>query len=40
MIALQSLTIDAARWYRPGSWRTPQAIGTAYGDLALRLVRA
>lgn len=39
-LALQSLTIDVARWYRPGVRRTPQAIGTAYGDLALRLVRA
>jgi len=39
-LALQSLTIDVARWYGPGVRRTPQAIGTAYGDLALRLVRA
>jgi len=39
-LALQSLTIDVARWYKPGIKRTPEAIGTAYGDLALRLVRA
>ena len=39
-LALQSLTIDVARWYGPGIRRTPQAIGTAYGELALRLVRA
>jgi AcrR family transcriptional regulator len=39
-LALQSLTIDVARWYGPGVRRTPQAIGTAYGELALRLVRA
>ena len=39
-LALQSLTIDVARWYGPGVRRTPQSIGTAYGDLALRLVRA
>ncbi|MBE3076251.1 MAG: TetR family transcriptional regulator [Actinobacteria bacterium] len=39
-LALQSLTIDVARWYGPGIRRTPEAIGAAYGDLALRLVRA
>ena len=39
-LALQSLAIDVARWYEPGIRRSPQAIGTAYGDLALRLVRA
>jgi len=39
-LALQSLSIDVARWYEPGIRRTPGAIGTAYGDLALRLVRA
>lgn len=39
-LALQSLTIDVARWYKPGIRRTPESIGTAYGDLALRLVRA
>lgn len=39
-LALQSLAIDVARWYEPGIRRTPEAIGTVYGDLALRLVRA
>jgi AcrR family transcriptional regulator len=39
-LALQSLTIDVARWYKPGIRRTPEAIGAAYGALALRLVRA
>jgi AcrR family transcriptional regulator len=39
-LALQSLAIDVARWYEPGIRRTPEAIGKAYGDLALRLVRA
>ncbi|HYO17940.1 MAG TPA: TetR/AcrR family transcriptional regulator [Dermatophilaceae bacterium] len=39
-LALQSLTIDVARWYKPGIRRTPEAIGAAYGALALRMVRA
>ena len=39
-LALQSMTVDVARWYVPGMRRTPQAIGAAYGELALRLVRA
>ena len=39
-LALQSLSIDVARWYKPGIRRSPESIGTAYGDLALRLVRA
>ncbi|MEP7036132.1 MAG: TetR/AcrR family transcriptional regulator [Actinomycetota bacterium] len=39
-LALQSLAIDVARWYEPGIRRTPKAIGSAYGKLALRLVRA
>jgi AcrR family transcriptional regulator len=39
-LALQSLTIDIARWYKPGTRRTPDAIGRAYGTLALRMVSA
>ena len=39
-LALQALTIDVARWYKPGIRRTPEAIGAAYGELALRLARA
>jgi AcrR family transcriptional regulator len=38
--ALQSLTVDVARWYHPAIRRTPEAIGSEYGVLALRLVRA
>jgi AcrR family transcriptional regulator len=38
--ALQSLTVDVARWYHPAIRRSPEAIGAEYGDLALRLVRA
>ena len=38
--ALLSLGIDIARWYRPsGSW-SPEDVGDAYADLALRLVGA
>jgi AcrR family transcriptional regulator len=39
-LALQSLAIDVARWYEPSIRRAPETIGAAYGDLALRLVRA
>jgi len=39
-LALQSLSVDVARWYEPGIRRTPEAVGAAYGELALRLVRA
>ena len=38
-LALLSMCIDVARWYEPGIRRTPEAIGTAYARLALRLVR-
>jgi len=38
-LALLSMCIDVARWYEPGIRRTPEAIGTAYGQLARRLVR-
>src|SRR6478672_17109 len=38
-LALLSMCIDVARWYEPGIRRTPEAIGTAYGQLAQRLVR-
>ena len=34
------MAIDVARWYTPDVRRTPEAIETAYGDLAVRLVRA
>ncbi|WP_235950357.1 TetR/AcrR family transcriptional regulator [Phycicoccus flavus] len=39
-LALLSMAIDVARWYSPGSRRTPEAIEAAYGELAVRLVRA
>ena len=38
-LALLSMCIDVARWFEPGIRRTPEAIGAAYGLLALRLVR-
>jgi len=37
-LALLSLCIDVARWYQPGSKRTPEEIGATYGRLGLRLV--
>ncbi|WP_433605068.1 TetR/AcrR family transcriptional regulator [Dactylosporangium sp. CA-139114] len=38
-LAILSLGIDVARWYRPdGAWG-PDEIGAQYGDLALDLVR-
>jgi AcrR family transcriptional regulator len=36
-LALLSLTIDVARWFRPGGGRTPEQLGELYGDLALRM---
>ena len=39
-LALLSIAIDVARWYAPDVRRTPEAIETAYGDLAVRLVRS
>ncbi len=38
-LALLSMAIDVARWYTPDVRRTPEAIETTYGDLAVRLVR-
>ena len=39
-LALLSMAIDVARWYAPDVRRTtPAAIETAYGNLAVRLVR-
>ena len=38
-LALLSMAIDVARWYTPDVRRTPEAIESAYGDLAVRLVR-
>ncbi len=38
-LALLSLTVDVARWYRPEGSRTPEAIGQLYADLAERMLR-
>jgi hypothetical protein len=39
-LALMSMAVDVARWYDPEIRRTPEAIGAAYAELGLRLVRA
>ncbi len=39
-LAVLSLAVDVARWYDPDIRRTPESIGTAYGELALRLATA
>ncbi len=38
-LALLSLAIDVARWYRPGP-RVPEDVGRLYADLAVRMFRA
>lgn len=38
-LAVLSLCIDVARWYRPDGRRTPDEIGALYADLVLRMVR-
>ncbi len=37
-LAILSLGIDVARWYRPGGAWSPDDIGAQYGELALRMV--
>jgi AcrR family transcriptional regulator len=39
-LALLSLAVDVARWYRPEGPRSPDDIGALYADLALRMVTA
>jgi AcrR family transcriptional regulator len=39
-LALLSLVVDVARWYRPDGPRSPKGIGRLYADLALRMVTA
>ncbi|MDT0379284.1 TetR/AcrR family transcriptional regulator [Streptomyces sp. DSM 42041] len=39
-VAVLSLCIDVARWYRPGGPRTPEEIGALYAGLVLRMVGA
>ncbi|MGH6657662.1 MAG: TetR/AcrR family transcriptional regulator [Actinocrinis sp.] len=36
-LALLSLTIDVARWFRATGARAPEQLGELYGDLALRM---
>jgi AcrR family transcriptional regulator len=38
-VALLSLTVDIARWYRSGGRNTPEQVGEFYADLAARMVR-
>jgi AcrR family transcriptional regulator len=38
-VAIQSLGVDVARWYRDGRW-APEHIAAQYADMALRLVGA
>lgn len=38
-VALLSLTVDIARWYRNGGRNTPEEVGAFYADLATRMVR-
>jgi AcrR family transcriptional regulator len=37
-LALLSLIVDVARWYRPDGPRSPEQIGALYADLAVRMV--
>jgi AcrR family transcriptional regulator len=39
-LALLSLAIDIARWYRAGGSRTPESIARLHADLAERMLRA
>lgn len=39
-LALLSLAVDVARWYRPEGPRSPEDIGALYADLAIRMVTA
>ncbi|MFR9673967.1 TetR/AcrR family transcriptional regulator [Streptomyces sp. TR06-5] len=39
-VAVFSLCIDVARWFRPGGPRTPEEIGELYAGLVLRMVGA
>jgi AcrR family transcriptional regulator len=38
-LAVMSLAIDVARWYRPGGHRTPESVGQLHADLAERMFR-
>jgi AcrR family transcriptional regulator len=39
-LAILSLGIDVARWYRPGIDPDPEELGRGYGELVLRMLRA
>jgi AcrR family transcriptional regulator len=39
-LAVLSLCVDVARWYRPGGPRTPEEIGALYAGLVRRMVGA
>ncbi|QKW05678.1 TetR/AcrR family transcriptional regulator [Streptomyces sp. NA04227] len=39
-LAVLSLCIDVARWFKEGGRRTPEEVGRLYADLALRMVGA
>jgi AcrR family transcriptional regulator len=39
VLAVLSLCIDVARWYRPDGKRTPEDIGELYAGLVLRMLR-
>ncbi len=39
-LAVLSLSIDVARWYDPTRRASPEALGTLYADLALRMVQS
>jgi AcrR family transcriptional regulator len=39
-LAILSMAVDVARWYDPQIRRTPESIGEAYGEYAVRLVSA
>ncbi|HKE66684.1 MAG TPA: TetR/AcrR family transcriptional regulator [Micromonosporaceae bacterium] len=39
-LALLSLSVDVARWYRPSGPRSPEDIGRLHADLAVRMFRA
>jgi AcrR family transcriptional regulator len=38
-LAILSLAIDVARWYRPGGTRTPDSVGELHADLVVRMLR-
>ncbi|RKT53523.1 TetR/AcrR family transcriptional regulator [Saccharothrix australiensis] len=39
-LAVLSLCVDVARWYRPGGRRTPAAVGALHADLVRRMLGA